>query len=565
MVSKSLKLILLTSILLMWSMNSNAATQLTATVDRNPVMEREAFVLKIVANDSLDSSDLNLSPLDRTDFIVGRSATSSQTQIVNGSVSKTTTWTVVLTAKQAGDYVIPSLYVNNLATQPIAVSVIKASKQSGQNNEPIFLKNTIESTDLYLQQTIKLVSRLYFSPNVELQSGSLTEPVLEGAFIKQQGKDNETSEIIMGTRYRVIERIYTVTPQASGQFVITSPTFNGEIAAGNRRRFFSGFSQTKPVTAFGEDITITVNPIPESYTGTWLASELVQLNEEWQPNKNTIEVGEAITRTFTLTALNVNEEQLPTVNGLYPDEFKVYPDQSAAHEVLRQNALVAQRVSSEAIVANKAGTYTLPEIKISWFNTKTKRQEFATLPKKQIKVIAASGQTEQSGVTNILPNQMDAINTSECKAETGPSAVTTPLNWYQNTAVIVAGWLLWLVTLVLWFMKRNRAPSSESIAKTEKRFDIYQLRQACKINDPKLARINLLAWGQFKFNDVQTLDQLHQKVPAALQREIRRLNLSQYSTERTTWQGDGMWKAIVQFDSTVEQSSKNKADLPPLN
>ncbi|MBU2881573.1 BatD family protein [Psychrosphaera sp. I2R16] len=565
MVSKSLKLILITSILFMWTMYTEAATQLSASVDRNPVMEREAFVLEIVANDSLDSSDLNLNPLDKTDFIVGRTATSSQTQIVNGSISKTTTWTVVLTAKQAGEYVIPALSANNLSTKPIAISVIKASKQTGQNNEPIFLKNNIESTELYLQQTVKLVSRLYFSPNVELQSGSLTEPVLEGAFIKQQGKDNETSEIIMGVRYRVIERIYTVTPQASGQFVIKSPAFNGEIATGNRRRFFSGFSQTKPVTAFGEDISITVNPIPESYTGTWLASELVQLNEEWQPNNSTIEVGEAITRTFTLTALNVNEEQLPTVNGIYPDAFKVYPDQSEAHEVLRQNALVAQRVSSEAIVANKAGTYTLPEIKISWFNTKMKRQEFAILPEKQITVVAASGQSEQSGVTNLLPNQMETINAAECKAETGPAAELTEPKWYQNTSFAVVGWLLWLITVALWLINRTRSASVVSAEKTEKRFDIYQLKQACKNNDPKLARINLLAWAQYKFSDVRTLDQLHDKVPANLQREIRRLNLSQYSTERTTWQGDGMWKAIVQFDGTVTQQNTDKEDLPPLN
>ncbi|MBU2991172.1 BatD family protein [Psychrosphaera sp. B3R10] len=549
----------------MWTMYTEAATQLSASVDRNPVMEREAFVLEIVANDSLDSSDLNLNPLDKTDFIVGRTATSSQTQIVNGSISKTTTWTVVLTAKQAGEYVIPALSANNLSTKPIAISVIKASKQTGQNNEPIFLKNNIESTELYLQQTVKLVSRLYFSPNVELQSGSLTEPVLEGAFIKQQGKDNETSEIIMGVRYRVIERIYTVTPQASGQFVIKSPAFNGEIATGNRRRFFSGFSQTKPVTAFGEDISITVNPIPESYTGTWLASELVQLNEEWQPNNSTIEVGEAITRTFTLTALNVNEEQLPTVNGIYPDAFKVYPDQSEAHEVLRQNALVAQRVSSEAIVANKAGTYTLPEIKISWFNTKMKRQEFAILPEKQITVVAASGQSEQSGVTNLLPNQMETINAAECKAETGPAAELTEPKWYQNTSFAVVGWLLWLITVALWLINRTRSASVVSAEKTEKRFDIYQLKQACKNNDPKLARINLLAWAQYKFSDVRTLDQLHDKVPANLQREIRRLNLSQYSTERTTWQGDGMWKAIVQFDGTVTQQNTDKEDLPPLN
>ena len=353
-----------------------AVTKLTAHVDRNPVMERESFVLEIVADDSVSSAKLDLSPLNSTGFTVGRTASSSQTQIINGSISKSTTWSIVLVAMNAGEYRIPSFELDGVKSQPLTVEVIKTTQNAGQANQPIFLRNTLEQDTLYLQQTVKLVTRLYFSPQVELQSGTLSDPILDEAIVQQQGKDKETSEILSGVRYRVIERVYTVTPQASGEFVLKSPAFNGEVASGNRRRsMFSTFTQTKPVSAFGDDMTIEVKPIPEDYQGTWLPSELVQLNEEWQPEKTEFEVGEAITRTFTLTALNVNKEQLPDIEGQYPSGFKVYPDQSESHSVLRKNALVSQRVSSEAIVANQAGEFELPAVSISWFNTKTRRQE----------------------------------------------------------------------------------------------------------------------------------------------------------------------------------------------
>lgn len=568
MVSQSLKLIVMYLIVLFMTATVHAAPNVTATIDRNPVMERESFVLEIVANASLNSNDIDLSPLDTTDFIVGRTATSSQTQIINGSVSKTTTWNIGLVAKSAGSYTIPALTVDGVKTKPIAVKVIKAGKQTGQNKQPIFLKNTVESNNLYLQQTIKLVSRLYFSPNVELQNGSLSSPQLDGAFIKQQGKDKETSEIIMGVRYRVIERVFTITPQASGQFTIQSPTFNGEVASGNRRQFFSGFSQTKPITAFGDDIDITVNPIPENYIGTWLASELVQLNEEWQPAKTQVEVGEAITRKFTLTALNVNQEQLPSVAGTYPAEFKVYPDQSEAHEVLRQNALVAQRISSEAIVANKPGTYTLPEVQVNWFNTKTKRSQLATIPARTITVVAASGQTNEAGMTNLLPNQMETIKAESCSPET--DNVPLPKKHDDSNDLIqwlttLSGWLFWIATVIIWIVKSKSQPKIETVTPTEVRFNMQRLRAACKEGDASKTRQLLVQWAQTKFDHIVTLNDVKHQVTETFQAEIQSLNASQYSTQKSPWKGDALWQAIVDYDRTSSKHSTRPDNLPPLN
>ena len=93
----------------------HATTDVTVTVDRNPVMVNESFVLEIVANDSLDGNDLDLTPIRQSGLVVGRTATSSSTQIINGSISKTTSWNVVLLARKEGSFTIPSL--NNTGHQ----------------------------------------------------------------------------------------------------------------------------------------------------------------------------------------------------------------------------------------------------------------------------------------------------------------------------------------------------------------------------------------------------------------------------------------------------------------
>ena len=570
---------LVTIIFLLMSFSSSSAAELSASIDRNPVMENESFILQIVANDSIDSDALDLSPLYQAGFVVGRNSTSSQTQIINGSISKTTTWSVVLLARKQGNYTIPALSAEGVSSKPITVKVIKSSAQTGQQSQPIFLKNSIEQTELYLQQSVKLVTRLYFAPNIDLQSGTLSDPSLEGATVKQQGKDRDTSEIIMGVRYRVIERIYTVTPQASGTFTISSPSFNGEISSDRRRNMYSSFGNRKPISSIGNDIEISVSPIPKSYSGSWIPSDLVQLNDEWQPKQDSYEVGEPITRTFTLTALNVNEEQLPEVVGQYPDSFNKYPDQSEAHSVIRQNAIVSQRVSSEAIVATQAGSFTLPAVSVNWFNTKTQRQEVAQIPAKTITITAPSSNKQNTLVTNVplQQSQLDNMNAPNC-----PEVIPTESSCAELFAdkteeeakfawiLTLSGWIVWLVTLLLFFIfGRKYKRLNTQIEKTTNRvatktFEVKNLKAACNNNDVRACRIELIKWGQHTFNpQLNTLTALMPLVDEALAEQIKLLNASQYSKLPQQWVGGELWSCFK--NQSLNKGVKISNGLPPLN
>ncbi|MDA8621903.1 BatD family protein [Psychrosphaera sp.] len=555
---------------LLFSFQLSASVILKASVDRNPVMERESFVLKIEANDSINTNDLDLSALQKTGFIVGRTATGSQTQIINGSIQKSTTWSVVLTAKQQGTYTIPALKLHNASTSPIVVNVVSASSSKNYKDESIFIKNTLETNNLYVQQSIKLVTKLFISPQVQLQSGSLSEPTLDGALIQQQGKDKDASEIINGIRYRVIERIYTITPQSSGDFTVVSPTFNGDVTAPSRRRSaFSSFAQSKPVTAFGEDFNIEVKPIPADYSGVWLPSSIVQLNEEWSPLKDTFDVGEPITRTITLTALNVNEEQLPEVSGNYPTNVKVYPDQSKTHSVVRQNALVSQRVTSEAVVANAPGKYTFPEVKVTWFNTKTKRQDVATLPAKTITVVGnAINQTSvpvqqnTQDISNGNPNE--AAATCNCNEFDAIETKTGALYWFT----LFGGWFAFIALLAYCVIvkSRNNKQLVENIQLDvpQTNFDIKELKRACLSHQPNTASALLSDWVKVNFPGYSTYEQARNAMSVDLVTAIDELNKSRFAQNSNAWKGESLWQAISNFSK--EQNKSKKSDiLPPLN
>ncbi|WP_155695495.1 BatD family protein [Psychrosphaera haliotis] len=564
--------ILFSAFVLLLSFQVSANIELNASVDRNPVMERESFVLKIEANDSVNTNDLDLSSLQKTGFIVGRTATGSQTQIINGSIQKSTTWSVVLTAKQQGTYAIPALKLANASTSPIEVNVVRASTSKNYKDESIFIKNTLETNNLYVQQSVKLTTKLYISPQVQLQSGSLSEPTLDGALIQQQGKDKDATEIINGIRYRVIERIYTITPQSSGDFTVVSPTFNGDVTAPSRRRSaFSSFSQSKPVTAFGQDFTINVQPIPTSYTGVWLPSSIVQLNEEWSPSKDTFDVGEPITRTITLTALNVNEEQLPEVSGQYPANVKVYPDQSKTHSVVRQNALVSQRITSEAVVANAPGTYTFPEVKVTWFNTKTKRQDVATLPAKTITVvgneITSTTLDNTAGSQSLNGASANKNQQSDCDCNLAGTSDNTDKLGLVYWIGLGSGWLAFIIMLLIYIFRSNKPTPNQTVSldvNSPQKFDINELKRACLSHQANTTSSLLAEWITINFPESTSYDDAKKHMSAELIMSIDDLNKARFSQTQNGWKGELLWQAISKFNKSKSTVSKSQF-LPPLN
>jgi hypothetical protein len=129
-------------------------------------------------------------------------------------------------------------------------------------------------------------------------------------------KDKEYDEVVEGRRYRIIERAFAIIAQQSGTFTIEGPLFEGEVID-NSRQSFGFFNRNKAVNRVGPSQNITVFPIPSNYDQHWLPSDFVQLDDEWQGNTREFIAGEPITRTITLTAIGVVEEQLPQITNLH--------------------------------------------------------------------------------------------------------------------------------------------------------------------------------------------------------------------------------------------------------
>ena len=521
------------------SFHSYALTSVSASVDKNPVMINESLILTVTADDDIDRNALDTSAL-LTDFIVGRTSVNSQTSMVNFDTTRTTTWNTVLIPRQSGEIVIPRFEIDGVKTQAIKLNVLAADKSVTSAQQDLFITTQVSATELYVQQQITLTVKLHFA--AELKRGSLTEPTLTGANILQIGKDKESENIINGKRYRIIERIYAISPQKSGDVILKSPIFSGEIMMPSTRRSnFLSFADTKPVSVIGDDIALTIKAIPTEITGAWLPSELLALHQEWQPEPSKFKVGEPITRTITLTAAGLSEEQLPEVTMEVPQGLKVYPDQPELHTGLNNERLVSQKVINFAIVASQAGEYQLPEITIPWWNTVTNKAELAKIPGQKISVLP---NTDIIPVTTQQPPNVNLEN------PTAPKVIEKIVIQSDN----FLQWLflgLWLLTLLAWFISAKRSTRSVKTTKVSdpKVNNAYlALLAACKKNNGELALANLLPWAQSQSSNSElltTLDSIHSYFKdTALSNAIIELQKSYYGKNPSQWSGNNLIDAI---------------------
>ena len=426
---------------------SAQVTQLIASVDKNPVLLDESVVLSVTAKGDAPRDAFDPSILGK-DFVVGRTSVSSQTQMINFDTTRSTIWNTILIPRKKGRFTIPSFTVEGQSSQPITLMVLPVSASKNSEGRDVFVTTEVDMTEAYLQQQIKYTIRLHLAR--DLQRGSLSAPTLENGEIRQIGKDAEYADIINAKRYRIIERTFAVLPQKSGAFTIKGPLFEGEIIE-ERQQNFGFFNRSKTISRVGPDQEINILPIPGQFTGSWLPSDYVELSEQWQPVDGKFTVGEPITRTLTLTAVGVIEEQLPEIGSLYPDSVKVYPDQADTTTVEKDNTLIAQRKETLAIIPTQVGKLQIPAVSVPWFNILTREVEYAQLPARTLD-ISPGAAAQSSPIATRAPSAKNTVlapkNIDE-KASVSPdlSSGHPPSFWSVSSWILL---ILWLLTLLMW-------------------------------------------------------------------------------------------------------------------
>ena len=539
------------------------AATITARTDRNPVQMNESIRLIFEATGSVDD-DPDFSPLEK-DFDIINQSQSSNISIINGSINRQKTWTLIIMPRQPGVFTIPSIEFGKDSSPQLRLIVKAVSQGATTENQPFFTELKLDTQQTYVQGQIIVTQRIYSSSNIARYGFGEIKTSGPDKVIETIGDEKQYQTKLGNTPYLVIERSYAMFPQSSGTLEIEPAMVEASVVTTSSNYNDPFRRNTTIKRARSEGHSITVKDVPASFRGkTWLPAAEVQLVEQWSDEDKQFKVGEPITRTLSIFADGLMGAQLPKIPLTEVDGLKQYPDKPVLNDNTKTDGIIGGRQEKVAIIPTRAGSFTLPAIELPWWNTKTGKLEIARLPQKTITVAGAA-----STPNKVLPSSSttpSSTETSDLRLPTSDSKDSSGWMWFS--LLLASGWLF---TTVYFWLRLNTPKNSvtiknrgdaQSLSKAMK-----QLKSACQMNQPAACKDALLNWGRQLYADqtVTSLGQLAKLTGEPLASMIQQLESSLYGRNTNAWNSTGLVDACqVLSDELNKQNSAVTGKLEPL-
>lgn len=533
-------------ICLLTLLSPQAHAALEASVDRTRLIEGESLELTLETPAVGRLSELDLSPLDEH-FEVQRTRQLSLVSKVDGRTTPVTRWVIALRPLRTGFLVVPPVHLGQSSSQPISLHVLSAAQAAADQSAqlaPVFIDSNVDIKNPYVQAQVLLTLRIYHSVSL-FDDSNLSGLEIPNARVESLGPPRNFERVINGVRHGVIEVRYAIYPQHSGEMEIPSQLFSATALQPGTGR--SSARSGRVVQVRSPSISLQVRPIPEEYPAgaPWIPARSLTLTQTWQPDPGIdLFSGEPLTRTLIVAADGLTASQLPALQSLNPDtdngnQLRQYADQPQLHTDYNDQGARGIRHDSAALVALEEGTYTLPALKLHWWNTLEDRLETATL---------------DSVVLNV-------------SRDTDFGSVSPPLNYATEEPALLWPWQLAcallslaLATSLYFLYRARRALGEYQLTETEEQFDDQQqgnpladLQAACRTNRPADARKALELWARQQHSEgLIGLTHNHLELEEALDD----LNACLFGRARHQWRGKPLWRAV----RMVIQSQRRDAE-----
>ena len=269
-----------------------------------------------------------------------------------------------------------------------------------------------------------------------------------------------------------------------------------------------------------------------------------------------------------MTAGQINPLQLAPIDGL-----TFYNDQAQTDDQKSTNGVEGSRIETIAIVPTKAGHFTLPEVKVNWWDTKSNSFRTASLPAVSLTVGLGDMSQLSPPLTPIeAPTSVD-INTDLNSIPTQQTVIQekTPLWLYISNVLtlIVAAFF----ALRFWQHKRELA----AIYTTNK-YEADELNQsentawnnvkrALTDKQPTVLRKALISWSQiyWKNESITSLQAIaEQAQSSALADELRKLDEAMFSAQSAAPDTEALLQLLANMRKNKQKKAADNTKLRPL-
>jgi hypothetical protein len=442
--------------LVLSSIATFCATSVTASLERDNIMAGETITLSIVAEGGNPQLAENFPPIPG--LSIQYNGTVQSITSVNGQTSIKRTLNFSLSAREPGQYTIPSIRVNvngtTHSTRPLSLTVAKADPAA--QNRYAFLRLNVPTTEIYVGEILPIELQLYVIDAEDLKAPQLKS---DGFVIHKQLPHVRSQAQVGNTPYVVLTFPMTISAAKAGKLNLGP----AEMSLVLRLRAqpdpndlfgFFGRYQRRPLTIASPTVELNVLPLPtpapNDFTGAigsfdWSISAA-------PTNLNT---GDPITLRAVITGRG-NFDNLKLPDFSWP-EFKTYQPSSTA-SIADPLGIHGSKTFEQVIVPESASIKQIPPITFSFFNPSDKK--FVTLahPATPLQVKpGSSSPVLTSGQSDSQDGPVDRSDIVHIKTDLGQLAlVAQPLfrdPWFLFLQGIpLAG----LVGITLWKKRQDQ-------------------------------------------------------------------------------------------------------------
>ena len=570
------------------------AKGLSASVDRMQVGIGEQVELTVTLS-GIRGQRPEISGLLK-EFSIDSQSQSQSVQIINGIVSKEVRWVFLMTPNRKGDVTIPEFKVGRFSSDAINIKVTDMPVAQSSSDD-VLMEVDLSPEGVYVQSQVAYVQRLYFSRSL-VGNASISTPKLSkgDADIQFWGSSDARNVVHNNRQYQLIERYYLVYPRKAGVLEFEPSVFNGSLASNRRRNDFqmNGFRRGTRATAYSEKASIQVKDTPKGYPPSeWLPASQISLSVNFSQPLDTLSVGEPVTVTVGLMAEGLKAEVLPEIKLDLPENVKSYPEKSQFRTDKVANGMVGLRQEKVVLVANEAGEYIIPEIRVPWWSVTEDKQKFAIAKSVVLKVTGDTPALPLSKSMTLLDNKalidesqlgnslekensesQDEDKANPEKSEAGDTLLVSQQSGLLELAKrsrqgIVAIFLILVSILgfgiILWRRRKRRVNSSEYQQGLVLNRVTKSLEEACKESNLKLAITRLPTWADAVGIYPATLAGIEAAGNAQLSEAVKNMTAASYSPNPVKWDGGLLVAATKQYASTGQSKRASSAGLTPLH
>lgn len=536
--------------LLFFSVKSVLLTAQTfsASINKNKVGLNEQFTLTYTLD---DSGDRFVAPNLSNFSVLAGPSTSSSTSIINGKVSKETSYTYRLRSKKVGAFTIYPAKIRvkgkELKSNTLSIQVLKSSPKATSNTSPeaiakrnVFVQLELSNSNPYVGEQVIASYKLYFSQ--EVRSPELLEtPTFTGFWHEEfdLGKNYPISETyIKGKKFQVaLLKKLVLIPQHSGALSIAPMELEVPVATPTNQRDFFGRRTSRIVNIIcstGKRM-LEVKALPKQNMPVGFSGAVGSFEFTTKLDRDSIQTNESANLSIRVSGSgNLRMIELPEFD--VPIDIEAYEPKYKENINLEKFGLSGFKREEYLLIPRNKGVYKIGSVRFSYFNPSKKKYITVNSPSYTLKVKGASlANTTPVVLNSFTKEDVSFIGKDILYIKTSLTNTRTSKDYFFGSTdfYLILFIPLFLVIAVLVILLLSK----KSIINLKKFKEGSSAKQAIRVlNDPELelhtAIENSLQTFMFKkwrlkraqFNKADLLEVFHKKqVPLNLINDFNKL------------------------------------------